>query len=244
MRNIRIYHPKLLAIGQEIELEPKAATHLTRALRMPLDTILVLFNGDGFEYSARLNRIQRHRSWVIILDKQAINNESPLNIRLCQGISKGERMEYTIQKAVELGVTHITPLFTEYGTVQLKAERVEKRVLHWQGIANSACEQSGRNCIAIIDPPEKLDTWLQTYHDTSLKLTLAPDASTTLKSVSPVEKSITILIGAEGGLSQKEMALSHQHGFISVKLGPRILRTETAALTAISIIQNLWGDLG
>lgn len=243
MRKIRIYHPGPLSVDEEVELDPKAATHLTRVLRLQLDAELVLFNGDGFEYKAGLSRIHRHRAWATVMNKQAVDNESPLKIHLCQGISKGERMDYTIQKAVELGVTHITPIFTEYGAVQLKADRLEKRIRHWQGIVSSACEQCGRNRIPVIEPPKKFENWIQTGDDASLKLTLAPDASTTLTSLDKRHQDIILLIGPEGGLSQDEIQLSQQHGFTSIKLGPRILRTETAALTVISIIQNCWGDL-
>jgi len=243
MRKIRIYHPAPLSIDEEVELETKAATHLTRVLRMQLGAELVIFNGDGMEYKARLSQIHRHRAWATVTHRQAVDNESPLTIRLCQGISKGDRMDYTIQKAVELGVTHITPIFTEHGTVQLKADRLEKRIRHWQGIVTSACEQCGRNRIPVIEPPEKFEHWIQACDDASLKLTLAPDASSTLQSLAKDHQDISLLVGPEGGLSQDEIQLSQQHGFTSIKLGPRILRTETAALTVISIIQNCWGDL-
>jgi 16S rRNA (uracil1498-N3)-methyltransferase len=243
MRITRIYHPGVLSLEQEVELESQAATHLTRVLRIQQGAELTLFNGDGFEYKARISRIHRHHAWAVIMDKQAIDNESPLNIRLVQGISKGERMDYTIQKAVELGVTHITPIFSEHGTGQLKADRLEKRLRHWQGIVSSACEQCGRNRVPLIDPPEKFEQWIQGCNDATMKLTLAPDASATLKTLDRHEQDIILLIGPEGGLSNDEITLSQQYGFKSIKLGPRVLRTETAAVTIISIIQSLWGDL-
>lgn len=243
MRISRIYHPDSLSLNQELELESQAAIHLTKVLRLPVEAELILFNGDGCEYSARITRIQRQRAWVCIHDSQERDHESPLKIHLCQGISKGERMDYTIQKAVELGVTHITPLISEYVTVQLKADRLTKRLNHWQGIINSACEQSGRNRLPLLDPAEKFEQWIQTYDNNATRLTLTPDATTTLKTLDMPQQSFTLLIGPEGGLSQHEITLSEQYGFKGIKLGPRILRTETAAVTMISILQGMWGDL-
>ena len=243
MRISRIYHPDSLSLNQELELEPQAASHLTKVLRLSADAELVLFNGDGCEYSARIIRIQRQRAWVCIHDSQVRDLESSLKIHLCQCISKGERMDYTIQKAVELGVTHITPLISEHVAIQLKADRLTKRLNHWQGIINSACEQSGRNSLPQIDPPEKLEQWIQAYDHDTTKLTLVPDATMTLKTLATPQQSFTLLIGPEGGLSQNEITLSEQFGFKGIKLGPRILRTETAAVTMISILQGMWGDL-
>ncbi len=244
MRTIRIYHSGPLTAGTEIELEAQAATHLTRVLRVQHGTELMLFNGDGHEYRAVISRIQRNHAWATIEDAQIIDRESPLNITLCQGVSRGERMDYTIQKAVELGVTAILPIFTERGAVQLKEDRLEKRIRHWRGIVSSACEQCGRNRIPVIESPTSFDTWISSQDMPALKLTLDPNASSTLGSLQPGHKQILLLTGPEGGLSPREIELSYQHGFHGMRMGPRILRTETAAVTALSIIQNLYGDLG
>lgn len=243
MRISRIFNTGALTSGQELELEAQAASHLTRVLRLQAGAELVLFNGDGNEYPAHIVRVQRQRAWVHIDDVVRIDKESPLKIHLCQGISKGERMDYTIQKAVELGVTHITPLITEYVSVQLKADRLVKRLNHWQGIVQSACEQCGRNVLPQIDPPEKFDIWIQNDISTDKNIVLIPGATHTLKTLDTPKAGVCLLIGPEGGLSQNEILQSQQRGFKGIKLGPRVLRTETAALTAISIIQNTWGDL-
>ncbi len=243
MRITRIYHPGPLSIDQEVSLEPQAATHLTRVLRIQPGTELTLFNGDGNEYTAVISRVQRHHAWANIINAQAVDRESSLNIRLVQGISKGERMDYTIQKAVELGVSSITPVLTERSTVQLKADRLEKRIRHWQGIINSACEQCGRNRVPVIETPLKLPQWLTQLEDTALKLTLQPNATETLNTITCTDNNIILLIGPEGGLSEDEIKLSNDKGFTSIRLGPRILRTETAAVTCLSIMQNCWGDL-
>ena len=244
MRTIRIYHPAPLTVGTEFEIESQAATHLTRVLRIQQGTELVLFNGDGKEYRAEITRTHRNHAWVSILGSQVIDRESPLNITLCQGISRGERMDYTIQKAVELGVTTIVPVFTERGAVQLKGDRLDKRLKHWQAIVTSACEQCGRNRVPAVKPPTSLDAWISRGDKPILKLTLDPNANRSLKSLNTELQDMILLTGPEGGLSPREIELCEQHGFSGIRLGPRVLRTETAALTALSIIQNLYGDLG
>jgi len=243
MRTTRIYHPGTLSIHQEVSIEPQAATHLTRVLRVQAGAELIMFNGDGNEYKAVVSRVQRNSAWANIIDAQSVDRESILNIHLGQGISKGERMDYTIQKAVELGVTSITPLLTEHSTVQLKADRIEKRIRHWQGIIDSACEQCGRNRVPVIETPVKLQQWLVQTGENALKLTLEPNATETFSNMTCTGTEIILLIGPEGGLSEHEIRLSSDNGFTGIRLGPRILRTETAAVTCLSIIQNRWGDL-
>jgi 16S rRNA (uracil1498-N3)-methyltransferase len=205
---------------------------------------LVLFNGDGNEYRAEITRTHRNHAWVSILGSQVIDRESPLTITLCQGISRGERMDYTIQKAVELGVTTIVPVFTERGAVQLKGDRLDKRLKHWQAIVTSTCEQCGRNRVPEVKPPTSFDAWISRGDKPTLKLTLDPNATRSLQSLGAEQQDMILLTGPEGGLSPREIELSEEHGFMGIRLGPRVLRTETAALTALSIIQNLYGDLG
>jgi len=244
MRINRIFHPDDLSTEQEIELSSQAAVHLVRVLRSKTGTDIILFNGDGNEYTASISRIERKRVWVNISASKVVVNESPLDITLVQGISRPERMDYTLQKAVELGVTAIIPLFTERCSVQLKAERIEKRLKHWQGIIISACEQSGRARIPEICSPLAFNTWLTSIDHKQTCLTLQPDATNSLQTIGSPEKNIMLLVGPEGGLSPTETDAVTEQGFHAVRLGPRVLRTETAALVAMSIIQSRWGDLG
>jgi len=243
MRINRTFYPFGLDLGQEIELESQAAIHLTRVLRAQPGTEVILFNGDGNEYSATIHKTDRNRAWVVINNVATVNHESPLSITLAQGISRSDRMDYTLQKAVELGVNHIVPLFTENCSVKLKADRIEKRLKHWQGIIISACEQSGRTRIPEISSPLTLANWLTIIPSGQTCLTLQPEAAYSLQNINPPEKNITLLVGPEGGLSQQEITTVNKQNFQGVRLGPRILRTETAAMVAMSIIQHRWGDL-
>ncbi|HEC30257.1 MAG TPA: 16S rRNA (uracil(1498)-N(3))-methyltransferase [Gammaproteobacteria bacterium] len=243
MRITRIYHPEELASGQEVELEAQAATHLTRVLRAKEKTSVILFNGNGSEYHTMITRIHRNRAWVKIQSYEIVNRESSLDITLAQGISRGERMDYTLQKAVELGITRFIPLYTERSITRLEAGRLEKRLKHWRGIAISACEQSGRNVIPEISNPENLDTWTTSTEKPSLRLVMEPVATCNLNGITFQNENIILVIGPEGGLSKNEIHLCTQQGFTGIRMGPRILRTETAAVSALSIMQGLWGDL-
>ena len=243
MSNTRFYSADKLAIGAIVALSASAATHATRALRLTIDDELKLFNGDGNDYTCALISIKKNEVLAKVLSSQAINNESPLNITLLQGISSGDRMDYTIQKAVELGVNSIQPISTERSVVKLSQERAQKRLEHWQNIVNSACEQSGRAFVPQILPPASLSQWLaSTPANDETRILLNPIGATKLANLAKPNGKITLLIGAEGGLSQHEIDAATSQGFQSIILGPRILRTETAALTAISSMQTLWGD--
>jgi 16S rRNA (uracil1498-N3)-methyltransferase len=191
-----------------------------------------------------LHGIDRNRAEVSVGNYIVRETESPLHVTLAQGVSRGERMDYTIQKAVELGVTRIVPLISERCEVRLEGERLTKRVQHWQAVAASACEQCGRNRVPPVLAPVPLNSWLaEPVH--GLRLVLNPLAPATLTSLStPDDRLITLLIGPEGGLSDAEVKRAQQSGFVGIRLGPRILRTETAAVTALSALQMLWGDLG
>jgi len=240
MKSIRIYHANPLTTGQLVELDKLASNHLLKVLRLKNDSIFKLFNGDGFEYTARLV-VSGKKAVANIQQATKNDNESSLGIHLFQGISKGDRMDIAIQKSVELGVTSITPVITERTVVNLKGEREQKKLHHWKSIAISACEQSGRNFLPQIQPVCRLtNIFDNSFND--LKLLLDPLSNSSLKSLIP-EKNIQILIGPEGGLSDTEIKLAMNNGFCGVKLGPRILRTETAALAAITSAQLLWGDL-
>jgi 16S rRNA (uracil1498-N3)-methyltransferase len=243
MSNLRFYSPNPLNIGVIAALSENAAAHATRVMRLKVGDTLTLFCGDGVDYHCALVSVEKKTASVEVLSQEKISNESPLNMRLLQGISSGDRMDYTIQKAVELGVTEIFPLSTERSVTKLSGDRAEKRVEHWQGVAIAACEQSGRAVLPKIHFPLTLAQWLS-QHDTqqSLNLLLNPVAAKTLAQLTQPENQIHLLIGPEGGLSPGEIELANHNNFQSIVLGPRILRTETAALTAISSMQTLWGD--
>ncbi len=241
MRIPRIYSPQTFTLNTPMPLDDDAANHVGRVLRMQPGQQLQLFNGDGNNYSATITDVSKKQVTITISD--AVNNqvESPLNIHLGQAISRGDRMDFAIQKAVELGVTDITPLFTVRCGVKLDGDRLTKRNEQWQKIAISACEQSGRSVVPRVHPAISLELWLAQATN-SLQLTLDPRASATIKTLT-ASQHIRLVIGPEGGFTDDEVAATSQAGFTGIQLGPRILRTETAALTAISALQLQFGDL-
>jgi 16S rRNA (uracil1498-N3)-methyltransferase len=243
MSNLRFYSPAPLSVGETTALSENAAAHAIRVMRLKIGDTLNLFCGDGFDYQCALTNIEKKAAYVEVQSRTAVNNESPLNIRLLQGISSGDRMDYTIQKAVELGVTEIFPLTTERCVTKLSGDRAEKRVEHWQGVAIAACEQSGRALFPVVHAPVTLPQWFG-QHETqsSLNILLNPVGAKRLAQLEKPSGHIHLLIGPEGGLSGNEIALASQHHFQSIVIGPRILRTETAAVTAIASMQTLWGD--
>jgi len=242
MRIPRIYLPLDLTAKKTFELSDHAFQHTVKVLRMKQDAKLVLFDGKGNEYSAVLVQVNKKNAFVNIEKKLNTDTESNLSIHLGLGISKGDRMDFAIQKAVELGVTEITPLFTEHCVVNLDEKRIQKRLQHWQGIIVSACEQSGRSVLPALNKIIKLNEWSDAVDSTCF--ILDPLAASTLNQVSPGNNKICLVIGPEGGLSSNEISeLKNKENFHAVKFGPRILRTETATLSVITAIQLLWGDL-
>lgn len=241
MRVPRIYQQGTLIVGQTCLLADDAANHVGRVLRMQANQALELFNGDGNNYQALIVEVGKKSVTVAINGVTANPVESPLRIHLGQGISRGDRMDFAIQKAVELGVAEITPLFTERCGVKLDAERAEKKREQWQKIVISACEQSGRSVVPMVNPLINLDKWLA-QETKEFKLTLDPWAKDTIKTLTQAQ-SVRLVIGPEGGFSDKEVQQTEQAGFTAVQLGPRVLRTETAALTAIAALQLQLGDL-
>jgi 16S rRNA (uracil1498-N3)-methyltransferase len=237
----RIYQASDLAVGKNVTLDISASAHLLRVLRLNIGSPLILFNGIGGEYSAELVAVEKKQAIVALGKFSNISRESPLQLHLAQGISRGEKMDYTIQKVVELGVHKITPLFTEYCNVQLNAERLSKKMQHWRAIVISACQQCGRNIIPELMAPEKISKWIATCTEQE-KLILDPAASLRFSDFTKKYQSICLLVGSEGGLSEQEINLANRSGFQSVCIGPRILRTETASVAAISAIQSRWGD--
>lgn len=243
MANLRFYTHSALTVGASVQLSESAAAHATRALRLNVGDDAVLFNGDGFNYSCTLTEIKKSSVTAIVKSVTAVHNESPLNITLVQAISSGDRMDFTIQKAVELGVKNIQPISSKRSVVKLSGERAEKRTEHWQNIAISACEQSGRAYVPRVLAPTSLEQWLS-HHPAvnNTRILLNPIGAVRLTDIAKPTGEIQLLIGAEGGLSQEEIGLASTHHFQSIVLGPRILRTETAALTAIAAMQLAWGD--
>lgn len=243
MSNLRFFSPTPLNIGDIVTLSENAATHATRVMRLKPGDSLTLFCGDGFDYACAMISLEKKASRVEVISRTAINNESPLSIRLLQGISTGDRMDFTIRKAVELGVRDIYPMSSDRSVIKLDEARAQKRVEHWQAVAISACEQSGRACVPQVHAPVGLAEWLrQNAVQSSLNILLNPSGAKKLDALAKPESDIHLLIGPEGGLSPAEINLAIAHQFQSVVLGPRILRTETAALTAIASMQLLWGD--
>ena len=242
MRINRIYHEGELALATEYALSADAANHIFRVLRMQVGQTLHLFNGLGGEYVAEISEVTKKRVVVCTREKQAHECESPLPIHLGQGISRGEKMDFTIQKATELGVTDITPLLTERCGVKLNSDRWEKKVQHWQKVAIAACEQSGRNRIPVVHAPQPLAHWLA-EKTPELCLNLHPRAQYSIKTLPPPEHGVRLLIGPEGGLSPQEIECASQNQFEGIRLGPRVLRTETGALAAIAALQAQFGDL-
>lgn len=245
MRIPRIYLPFSLEDSQSPklkELTDHAFQHVVKVLRMKLDSKLTVFDGNGNEYTAVLKEINKKNAFVSIGDKSQEKAESNVAIHLGLGISKGERMDFAIQKSVELGVTEITPLFTEYCVVNLNEKRIQKRLQHWQGIIISACEQSGRSVLPVLNTTTTLIKWAESIHETCI--IFDPLATATLKNITPENNVVNLVIGPEGGLSTNEiLELNKKNNFHTVNFGPRILRTETAAISTITAIQLLWGDL-
>lgn len=237
----RFYCCEALSPGALIDLPEPVARHAVRVLRLPPGAAMILFDGQGGEYEAHIEHIEKNRVVVQLGIWRDIERESKLSVTLVQAVQAGEKMDFTIQKAVELGIAHIVPVDSRRSVTRLSGERAAKRVAHWQGVAVSACEQCGRNRVPVVDPLEKLEHWLARPVQPGLRLMLAPDAECSLVGLPPA-RDVQLLIGAEGGLDPQEMVVAKQAGFQAVRLGPRVLRTETAGLAALAALQALWGD--
>lgn len=235
----RIFINQPLSVGARLTLPEAAARHLVQVLRHGAGDSFIAFNGMAGEYTARLESVGKREALAHIESFDAVDRESPLQLTLVQCVSKGDRMDYTLQKAVELGVTRIVPLLSERSVVKLDAERWEKKMEHWQGVVISACEQSGRTRVPALDLPQKLLNGLP--QSEGLKLVLAPGRGMSLRRL-PASKAVTLLVGPEGGLSASEITYAQQQGYTGLTLGPRILRTETAGVAALAALQSHWGD--
>ena len=237
----RFYCREALSPGAHVELPEPVARHAVRVLRMPPGAPMVLFDGRGGQYLAHIERIERDRVYAELAGWQDVECESPLSVTLVQALQAGDKMDFTIQKAVELGVRDIVPVESRRSVLRLAGERAAKRVAHWQGVVASACEQCGRNQVPLVAPVEKLENWLARPANGVLRLMLDPEAEASFASMRP-EGPVQLLIGAEGGLDPQEMIAAKQAGFRAVRMGPRVLRTETAGLAALAVMQAMWGD--
>ena len=241
MRTYRFYHHAPLALGETCLLDANTCHQIINVLRLKPGQEIWLFNNTSFDLQAVITNIERHKVWAEIKSQQINTAESPCKIHLVQAIAKGQNMDYAIQKAVELGVTAITPLITERTVVHLAADKIAARTEHWQKIITHACSQSGRSIVPVLYPPIKFDHWLAS-NTAELAIILSPTSSATLAQV-PVKAAVSLLIGPEGGFSAAEIALACQHNCMAIALGPRVLRSETAGIVAIAGLQLLFGDL-
>ena len=237
MRLSRFFIDSPLALGTH-SLPEAAAHYIGRVLRLPAGAAVQLFDGSGMEFRGELLEVGKKQVSVQLHEQVPGLPESSLRIHLGQGLSRGERMDWAIQKATELGVAEITPIVSERCEVRLKDERADKRLAHWRQIAISACEQCGRSVIPQINPPVTLAEWLSV--EAALKLVLHPVAEPLASHQPPA--TLAFLIGPEGGLSDAEVEQATRAGFLPARLGPRVLRTETAPVVALSVAQQLWGD--
>lgn len=240
MRIHRIHTPLALEPGEEITLTGKPAHYLGRVLRVVPGQTIVLFNGDGRDHACEICRPGKNSLTLEVLSRLPAKPESPLHITVVQAVSRGERMDQTLQKCTELGVMAFQPLWSERVEVRLKGEKLEKRRSHWQGVVVSACEQSGRAVIPPVLQPSGLVDWVASPASGS-RWVLVPGASDSLVTMKSGH-SIELVIGPEGGFSDAELDMMKSKGIKPVSLGPRILRTETAAPAAVAVLQALKGD--
>ena len=240
MRSYRVHSQSDLKVGQSAVLDERSSHHLARVLRVKVDDAVTVFNGDGYNYYSRVSAVTKTNITVDISVREDPNNESPLSTHLGLAVSKGDRFEWAIKKATELGVSSISPILSQRVDVRLSPERSQKKQDHWQQIVISACEQSGRAVVPEVHPPQPLGSWVEAA-TADQKFCLHPGLSNALPTTPP--NSIALLVGPEGGLSDDEVALASDYGFLGLNLGPRILRTETAPLVALSVIGAQWGDL-
>lgn len=242
----RFYCPEGLFAAERRALPDAIAHHAVKVLRLKPGDALILFDGKGQESQAVILEVQRQQVWAAVAEPVFVNRESPLNITLIQCLQAADKMDFTVQKAVEMGVSAIQPVAGLRSVVRLDGDRAAKRVLHWQGVVNAACEQSGRNHVPTVAPILSLSRYLATLAPLArgadtLKLMFAPGAAIKLAALKPAGE-IAMLVGPEGGLDPREIDAAAQLGFQPVVLGPRILRTETAGLAALAAMQTLWGD--
>lgn len=243
MRVTRIHAVGPLATGGSIVLPEAGGYHLARVLRLKEGAPLIVFDGTGGEYRASILSVAGSAVRVRLGEFTANGGAPPLRLALVQGISRGERMDWTLQKATELGISSIVPVLAARSVVKLDDRQKQKKHEHWRAVVVSACEQCGRTDIPGVAEPLTLRAFLARSRSAGLRLALSPDAPDSLAGLADVPDHVELLIGPEGGLDDKELTLAGQAGFVLVRLGPRVLRTETAAVVALSVLQAKWGDL-
>jgi len=241
----RLLVPGALQPGRSFALPSQQAHHAVRVLRLAAGDAVTLFNGDGAEYAGIIARAARDRVMVEVTGRAMVDREAPLAVTLAQAISSGDRMDYTLQKAVELGAAAIQPLTSSRSVVKLDAERAERRLAHWRTVVAGACEQSGRNRVPPVAPVAALSDWLAqppAARGDALAVLLSPRASIGLRDLTRPAAGVILLAGPEGGFAEDEEGIAVRAGYAAVRLGPRVLRTETAAVAALAAMQALWGD--
>jgi 16S rRNA (uracil1498-N3)-methyltransferase len=243
MRLTRVYVETALEPGMRVTLEGSAASHVTRVLRLRVGEALTLFNGQGGEHAASIDRSHGGEVTVLIAEHYPVERESPFPITLAQGVSRGQRMDLVVQKATELGVSRLVPVLTERSVVRLDAQQADRKSNHWRAIAIAACEQCGRNRLPEVALPAQFRELLREPAGDRARLLLSPDAARRVEDVPRPRSGVTVLIGPEGGLSEEEQGQAQAAGFTAVNLGPRVLRTETAAIAALTLLQREFGDL-
>ncbi|HEU5442291.1 MAG TPA: 16S rRNA (uracil(1498)-N(3))-methyltransferase, partial [Steroidobacteraceae bacterium] len=241
-RLTRVYVPGPLTSGRRHAIEGEAASHISRVLRLRTGDALTLFDDRGGEYAARIEEFRKGAVIATVGDRSTAVRESPLSLTLAQGVSRGERMDWVVQKATELGATRIVPVLTERTVVKLDEKQAERKLSHWRGIVTAACEQSGRDRIPAVDAPLTLTGFLEGVDRRAMRVMLSPAAGLGIADLTPPEAGVVVLIGPEGGLAEAEQQSALAAGFAAVRLGPRVLRTETAAVAALALLQHRFGD--
>ena len=243
MRLTRVYVSEPLTAGRRHTIEGDAANHVARVLRLRPGDPLTLFDGRGGDYAARVEEFRKGAVIVTVGDRSTVERESALPITLAQGVSRGERMDWVVQKATELGVARVIPVMTERSVVKLDAKQGQRKRLHWRGIAIAACEQSGRDRVPAVDAPLTMAQLLGEADSGASRVLLSPAGDLRVADLPRSGAGILVLIGPEGGLAEAEQRAALAAGFVAVRLGPRVLRTETAAVAALTLLQHQFGDL-
>jgi 16S rRNA (uracil1498-N3)-methyltransferase len=244
MRLTRVYVDTPVAAGKRLVVEGSAVNHITRVLRLRSGDALTVFDGSGGEFGARIEEFHKDTVVVSVEDHRALDRESPLPLTLAQGISRGERMDWIIQKATELGASRIVPVFTKRSMVRLDDKQAERKLQHWRAITVAACEQCGRNRLPdLVTPVDFFDVLPESFTRGTTRLLLSPSGDLRIDDLRDIHTGVTVLIGPEGGLDEVEQEAALRAGFKAVRMGPRVLRTETAAIAALTILQRYFGDL-
>ena len=243
MRIPRIFTQADLNESDTITLDAKAQKHLKDVLRMSVDNEVILFNGDGHDYAGNIQELSKKTARVQIKSKTKVDNESPLSIHLLQPLARSEKMDWCLQKATELGVNKITPFISTRVNTNIGADRLEKKISHWQSVIQSACEQSGRAIVPVIEAPKKFNDVISNLKTDAVKLIASPiETNTSIENTKTNAKECICAIGPEGGFTDEEIKCAQASSFLPLHIGPRILRLETAVISAMTLCQLRWGD--